>query len=119
MLWDTKADVSRSIVKSGDQTPGKNRASLLSQGTNDRNNVLYIKCFWGIAAEFTKYAVSYGFGEIKLPEISAVVRANHMSSQKVLTNAGLRYVSDIHDVKNAPVSMLFTLTQNEWGKKSE
>lgn len=73
----------------------------------------------GLATEFAKYAISYGFGEIKLPEISAVVRANHMASQKVLTNAGLRYVRDIHDVKNAPASMLFTLTRDEWEQKSE
>ncbi|MEN5015765.1 GNAT family N-acetyltransferase [Erwinia sp. Eh17-17] len=73
----------------------------------------------GLATEFANYAVSYGFGEIKLPEISAVVRANHIASQKVLKNAGLRYIRDIHDVKNAPASMLFTLTHAEWDKKSE
>lgn len=73
----------------------------------------------GLATEFAKYTVCYGFSEIKLPEISAVVRANHLASQKVLTNAGLRHVRDIHDVKNAPASMLFTLTQEEWDQKSE
>lgn len=52
-----------------------------------------------------------------MPEISAAVRANHLASQKVLTNAGLRYVRDIHDVKNAPASMLFTLTQTDWNKR--
>lgn len=71
----------------------------------------------GLATEFANYAVSYGFGEIKLPDISATVRANHLASQKVLTNAGLRYVRDIHDVKNAPASMLFTLTHAEWDKQ--
>ncbi|MEM6049464.1 GNAT family N-acetyltransferase [Erwinia sp. P7711] len=73
----------------------------------------------GLATEFAKYAVNYGFGEIKLPEISAVVRANHLASQKVLTSAGLRYLRDVHDVQNAPASMLFTLTQDEWEQKSE
>ncbi|WP_067705396.1 GNAT family N-acetyltransferase [Erwinia sp. ErVv1] len=72
----------------------------------------------GLATEFAKHAVSYGFSELKLPEISAVVRANHPASQKVLANAALRYVRDIHDVKNAPASMLFTLTHAEWDKKS-
>lgn len=73
----------------------------------------------GLATEFAKFAVSYGFCELQLPEISAVVRANHLASQKVLTNAGLVYVRDIHDVKNAPASMLFTLTHDEWDNTSE
>jgi len=71
----------------------------------------------GLATEFANYAVSYGFNELKLPDISATVRANHLASQKVLTNAGLRYVRDIHDVENAPASMLFTLTYAEWHKQ--
>lgn len=71
----------------------------------------------GLATEFANYAVSYGFGEIALPDISATVRANHLASQKVLMNAGLRYVQDIHDVENAPASMLFTLTRAEWDKR--
>lgn len=70
----------------------------------------------GLATEFANYAVSYGFGELRMPEISAAVRANHLASQKVLANVGLRYVRDIHDVENAPASMLFTLTHTEWDK---
>lgn len=70
----------------------------------------------GVATEFANYAVSYGFVELQMPEISAIVRANHLASQKVLTNAGLRYVRDIYDVKNAPASMLFTLAYTEWDK---
>ncbi|MGC0787334.1 GNAT family N-acetyltransferase [Pantoea agglomerans] len=73
----------------------------------------------GLATEFANHAVNYGFGELKLPEISALVRANHLASQKVLVNAGLRYVQDIHDVRNTPASMLFTLTYAEWNKKQE
>ncbi|RVT22069.1 N-acetyltransferase, partial [Enterobacter hormaechei] len=30
------------------------------------------------------------------------------------TTAGLRYARDIHNVKNEPASMLFTLTLDEW-----
>lgn len=71
----------------------------------------------GLATEFANYAVCYGFEEIKLAEISAVVRANHLASQKVLINAGLRHTRDIYDVENAPASMLFTLSQDEWNQK--
>jgi len=72
----------------------------------------------GLATEFAIYAVSYGFNTLKLPEISAVVRANHLASQKVLTKAGLRHVRDIHDVENAPASLLFTLSHDEWNQKA-
>ncbi|QGX90901.1 N-acetyltransferase [Tatumella sp. TA1] len=71
----------------------------------------------GLATELANYAVNYGFNELKLPEISATVRANHKVSQKVLINAGLRYIRDIQDVKDAPASMLFTLTHAEWDKR--
>lgn len=72
----------------------------------------------GLATEFANYAVGYGFNELKLPEISAVVRANHLASQNVLIKAGLRHVRDIHDVENAPASMLFRLSRNEWNPKA-
>ena len=71
----------------------------------------------GLATEFAKYAVSYGFNKLKLPEIAAVVRANHGASQNVLIKAGLRYIQDIYDVETAPPSMLFTLSQEEWKQK--
>lgn len=71
----------------------------------------------GLATEFAHYAVSFGFSALKLPEIAAVVRANHLASQKVLIKAGLRHVRDIHDVENAPPSMLFILSQEEWSQK--
>ncbi|MFW0699855.1 GNAT family N-acetyltransferase [Pantoea sp. R13S299] len=72
----------------------------------------------GLATEFANYAVGYGFNALKLPEISAVVRANHLASQNVLIKAGLRHVRDIHDVENAPASMLFRLSRNEWNPKA-
>ena len=58
--------------------------------------------------------VSYGISILKLAEISSVVRPNHLASQKLLITAGLRYVRDIHNEKNEPASMLFTLTLDEW-----
>lgn len=53
----------------------------------------------GLATEFAIYAIKFGFDVIKLTEISAVVRENHLASQKVLQKSGLRYVKEIHDVK--------------------
>lgn len=72
----------------------------------------------GLATEFSKNSVRYGFVELKLTEISAVVRGNHLASQKVLRKAGLQYLREIHDVKDAPPSLLFSLTHSEWLRKS-
>ncbi|HFZ8993374.1 TPA: GNAT family N-acetyltransferase [Citrobacter freundii] len=68
----------------------------------------------GLATEFATYAIRYGFADIKLTEISAVVRKNHLASRKVLEKTGLRYIKDIHDVKDAPPSLLYSLTMSEW-----
>lgn len=68
----------------------------------------------GFATELSRCAVRYGFEELHLEEISAVVRGDHLASQKVLSKAGLKYLEEIYDVDNAPPSLLFSLTQNEW-----
>lgn len=68
----------------------------------------------GLATEFSKNSVRYGFCELKLTEISAIVRGNHVASQKVLQKAGLRYIKEIYDVKDAPPSLLFSLSHREW-----
>jgi [ribosomal protein S5]-alanine N-acetyltransferase len=71
----------------------------------------------GLATEFSRYAVRYGFEKLQLEAISGVVRGNHLASQKVLTKAGLKYVREISDIDNAPPSLLFTLTLDEWCRK--
>lgn len=68
----------------------------------------------GLATEFSRFAVGYGFAELSLNTISAVVRGNHLASQKVLSKAGLKYVREINDVANAPPSLLFSLSRHEW-----
>ncbi|HBR7701615.1 TPA: GNAT family N-acetyltransferase [Klebsiella pneumoniae] len=71
----------------------------------------------GLATEFAIYAIKFGFDVIKLTEISAVVRENHLASQKVLQKSGLRYVKEIHDVKDAPPSLLYSISVDEWLRK--
>jgi RimJ/RimL family protein N-acetyltransferase len=61
----------------------------------------------GLATEFAIGAIRYGFEALKLAEMSAVVRANHLASQKVLEKAGMRYINDIADVRCAAESALF------------
>lgn len=50
---------------------------------------------------------------------SAVVRENHLASQKVLQKSGLRYVKEIHDVKDAPPSLLYSISVDEWLRNLE
>ncbi|MDW8847015.1 GNAT family N-acetyltransferase [Erwinia sp. MMLR14_017] len=72
----------------------------------------------GLATEFSVCAVRYGFDEIKLTEISAVVRGDHLASQKVLEKTGLKYIREIHDVKDEPPSQLYSFTLSEWLSRS-
>lgn len=73
----------------------------------------------GLATEFATSAMRYGFTGIKLTEISAVVRADHLASQKVLEKSGMSYIKDIYDIKDAPPSLLYSSTLNEWLNKSK
>lgn len=68
----------------------------------------------GLATEFATVTLRYGFETIKFSEISAVVRENHLASRKVLMKTGLRYIKEINDVKDAPPSLLYSLTVDEW-----
>lgn len=68
----------------------------------------------GLATEFCACATRYGFNDINLTEISAVVRENHLLSQRVLEKTGLKFIRKIYDVKNAPPRLLYSLTFNEW-----
>lgn len=73
----------------------------------------------GLATEFATCALKYGFENIEFSEISAVVRENHLASRKVLMKTGLRYIKEIHDVKDAPPSLLYSLTVDEWLRNSK
>lgn len=108
-------------------TPGKiigfGGLSLRSYNDVTINNLGYrfSTDVWGkgLATEFAMYTIRYGFDNIKLTEVSAVVRENHMASRRILEKTGLRYVKDIHDVKDASPSLLYSLTMNEWLSRSK
>ncbi|EOY5423361.1 GNAT family N-acetyltransferase [Cronobacter dublinensis] len=101
-----------------DETIGFGGLSLSRYADVEINNLGYrfATAAWGqgFATEFALRAVRCGFEILELGEISAVVRGNHLASRKVLTNAGLRYVRDIYDVPDAPPSLLYTLTRDDW-----
>lgn len=111
---------------SGKDEPGKTMGfgglSVRSCGDIVINNLGYRFATeaWGkgYATELSCFAIRYGFTQLKLRVVSATVRANHQTSQNVLRKSGLRYVREIQDVENAPPSLLFTLTLDEWEKNS-
>lgn len=72
----------------------------------------------GLATEFAARAVFNGFDNLKLSDISAVVRPNHLASQNVLHKVGFTYFGNIDDVKDAPPSMLFNLSFDTWKKNA-
>lgn len=68
----------------------------------------------GLATELSCFAIEHGFRTLSLPEISALVRRNHLASQRVLQKSGLCYSREISDIADAPPSLLFTLTREGW-----
>lgn len=70
----------------------------------------------GLATELSCFAIDRGFRTLSLPEISAVVRRNHLASQRVLQKSGLCYSREISDLADVPPSLLFTLTRESWLK---
>ncbi|WP_413723054.1 GNAT family N-acetyltransferase [Sodalis sp. RH24] len=68
----------------------------------------------GLATEFARAAVAAGFGALGLAEISATVRENHLSSQRVLIKAGLVRAGSIDDVPGHVPSLLFTLRAGDY-----
>ena len=68
----------------------------------------------GFATELSKRALQYGFEEIGLKEIVAVVRENHLASKRVLEKVGMRFVERIADTENLPAGLMFSLLRTEW-----
>jgi len=68
----------------------------------------------GLATEFSQYSLRYGFEQLQLNEISAVVRPQHQASQKVLIESGLNYSGGINDIVDAEPSLLFRLSHPDW-----
>lgn len=68
----------------------------------------------GLATEFARRMLDYGFTDLQLTEISAVARANHTDSQNVLLKAGMVFTQVIPDTDDVPPRWLYTLTSEQW-----
>lgn len=68
----------------------------------------------GFATEFCQRMLDYAFDERHLERVTAVVRANHQASQRVLLKAGLALRGQVADVANAAPSLFYALNLEEW-----
>lgn len=68
----------------------------------------------GLATEFARFAVRYGFEICLLAGIDAAVRQHHLASQRVLQKAGLKQCGEVQDVPDAPASLMFHISRAMW-----
>jgi ribosomal-protein-alanine N-acetyltransferase len=56
------------------------------------------KPYWGsgFATEAARACLRYGFAEMKLERIVAVVNPGNVASQRVLEKLGMKYTRDVH-----------------------
>lgn len=68
----------------------------------------------GLATEFARAVVAWGFEQGKLNEISAVIRPGHSASQHVLEKTGFHFERKVADPEYHSARLFFTLTQAQW-----
>jgi RimJ/RimL family protein N-acetyltransferase len=61
----------------------------------------------GYATELSEAALDFGFVELEIPEIFAVVRPNHLASIRVLEKIGMQRIDTLDDVAGQPPSLIF------------
>ncbi|QHF05847.1 MULTISPECIES: GNAT family N-acetyltransferase [Pseudomonas syringae group] len=61
----------------------------------------------GYATELSEAALVFGFEELGLQEVFAVVRPNHSASIRVLEKTGMQRVDLLNDVPGQPPSLVF------------
>ncbi|WP_313570985.1 GNAT family N-acetyltransferase [Pantoea piersonii] len=100
------------------ETIGFGGFSLREFGGKPVNNLGYRLAThaWGqgLATEFTRTMVRYGFEEYGLEVIDAAVRPDHLASQRVLEKAGFAVNGHVYDVPDAPASLTFQITLAQW-----
>ena len=71
------------------------------------------KNYWGkgYATELAQKAVAFGFTELHIKEIFAVVRPAHLVSIKVLEKCNMQLAGTLDDVENAPHSLVYKIEQ--------
>jgi len=67
----------------------------------------------GYATELSQAAVDYGFDELQVPEIFAVVRPGHYASIRVLEKVGMHCIDTLNDVPGQAASLVYRLGRDE------
>ncbi|CAI1694194.1 anhydro-N-acetylmuramic acid kinase [Serratia quinivorans] len=68
----------------------------------------------GLATELAQASLEYGFEQLRLAEISAIVREKNLASCRVLEKAGLRLVDTLDDVPGDRPSLVYSITSSEY-----
>lgn len=85
-------------------------------GNDMRLNVGYRfdKKYWGkgYATELAKRAIVFGFTDLNVPEIYAIVRPKHLVSIKVLEKCQMIFAGELQDVANEANSLMYLIRKN-------
>ena len=71
------------------------------------------KNFWGkgYATELSDFSISFGFKELNVPEIFAIVRPKHLVSIKVLEKCNMKLIDELNDVPGEAHSLIYCITK--------
>ena len=104
--WTIKLKDSQKII-------GFGGLSYRMYGEEEKLNLGYRfgKDAWGkgYATELSLYAITYGFNELKVDKIFAIVRPKHSVSIKVLEKSGMKLSGTINDIPNEENSLIYII----------
>ncbi|MNF13562.1 hypothetical protein D3C80_2154540 [compost metagenome] len=67
-----------------------------------------------MATELAQASLEYGFEQLRLAEISAIVREKNLASCRVLEKAGLHRVDTLDDVPGDTPSLVYSITRRDY-----
>jgi len=70
---------------------------------------------YGYATEISRAALAYGFVELQVPHIFAVVRPNHLASIRILEKIGMQRIDTLDDVTGHSPSYVYRAIRPEAG----
>jgi ribosomal-protein-alanine N-acetyltransferase len=101
-------------LKDSDTTIGFGGISYRLYGDELKLNLGYRfdKDYWGhgYATELAEYAIDYGFQELKVAEIFALVRPKHAASIKILEKCNMRLFGTLDDVPGEEQSLVYVIS---------
>lgn len=67
----------------------------------------------GYATELSQAALDYGFLELEVPEVYAIVRPQHHASIRVLEKVGMQRIDTLNDVPGQAASLVYRLARDQ------